>query len=338
MRAFVYNRKTTANGLKMEFSTSTPEPPEPAANHVTVQVRAISINPVDYKIIDFPIVGWGLTGKPVAQDFAGVVIKVGTNSKFEIGDRVYGCASQCCAEKLNAADSDISKMPAASTFIEAASLPTAALTSLQALKMAKIGPCSKVLIVGASGGTGSMGVMIAHQLLCPEGKLVAICGPSNMEFVKSLGAHEVVDYNDSTQFSTESPTSILKANAPFDIVYDTVTSPDSSDTVGGVSYDKILKPFRHSDGMTVAINGSPRRWISTLLGFKSKDYALFLMKKDSAQLTQIANWTDTGGIKPIIDSVFPFTAEGVTAAYEKLKGRRARGKICIDICDGTAKK
>lgn len=333
MKAYVYDSKTN-NGMILSDNHHL-RCDECPKNHLVVQVKSVSINPIDYKKPDVPFLGWGINSKPVAQDFAGTVILSGSN-KFQVGDNVFGFCSHCLTEKIIVSDSVIAKKPPSITFHEASSLPTVAMTSLQALRKggARIG--SKVAVIGASGGCGIMGVMIARQLVGQEGKVIGICGTSNADFVKSLGADAIVDYKDPLGFSGDSNSSLTK-HRPLDVVYDTVTSSDPSDSVGGISYDTVMAPFCGPNTMTVAINGGASRWIRMFTGWQGSGYALLLMNANAADLDQIGAWAEVGAIQPKIDSVFDFSEEGCSAAYGRLKSRRSRGKVVINVLDGDSK-
>jgi len=304
------------------------------AGEVLIAIRASSINPIDYKLPTFPFMGMILGNKVVGQDFSGV-IEESKSSRFNVGDKVYGFSSGTIAEKTIAKETEISMKPTTSSFIEAASLPTVALTSYQALVQAGTTIGSKVCIVGASGGCGLTGIQLAKSLVGSTGTVAAICGTQNIDFVKSLSVTDVIaDY--------KTPDVLLSENSPFlpvggfDVLYDTVTSAESKDMLNGLPYDKALSRFMTPTTKTVAINGSVSRWLNKLvLGWEEKNFNLVLCKKEGKQLQEIADFVDKKQLIPIIDSVYPFTQEGVEQAYEKLSSRRARGKIIIDVLNGS---
>jgi NADPH:quinone reductase-like Zn-dependent oxidoreductase len=159
-----------------------------------------------------------------------------------------------------------------------------------------------------------------------------------MEFVQSIlgPQHVVVDYKNPA--SITGPESILHQHKPFDLLYDTVTSTDAGDNLNGVTYDEALSPFMKpaSDGgRIVAINGPVGRWLSMMVGWQQSGFDLFLCNASSDDLKELADLIDSGEdgklIKPVIDSVYPFTAEGVAEGYKRVKSRRARGKCCIEF-------
>ncbi len=204
-----------------------------------VHVRAAALNPIDYKLPSIPVMSWTLGSRPVSQDMAGTV-QASRSPLFKAGDAVYGHATGAMAERVVANDTDIAPKPAGMTFVQAASWPTAALTSLQSLLAANVGANSKVIVAGASGGCGLTGIQIARALVGPGGIVAGICGPRNLEFVRAKGScTHVLDYTQPDSIlSAESP---LRQHVPFDAVYDTVTSPEGSDSMAGQTYDAALR-------------------------------------------------------------------------------------------------
>ena len=307
----------------------------PKQGQILVQVRAASINPVDYKKISIPVMNWGLDGKPVSQDFAGVVIDSGGCDRFQPGDSVYGNAGGCMADRIWVSETDIALKPKSMTYLQASSLPTTALTSYQALIAGGAKEGSKVVVVGASGGCGLAGIMIARSIVGAEGKVVAICGTHNIEYIKSLGVvDDVLDYKHPD--TIQSSSSILAESKPFDMVYDTVTSPDPGDSLDGKPYDEVLRPYLKKDGYICAINGSAGRWVGALTGWQGKGYKLLLKSRSGKQLTELAAMAEAGALKAVIDSTHPFTEDGVRAAFDRVKSRRSVGKVVVDIQDGDS--
>src|SRR5438105_8529422 len=126
-------------------------------------------------------------------DYAGTVEAVGKNiTQFKPGDEVFGNHFGAFAEYVVASDKGMALKPASLTFEQAASLPVAALTALQALRdSGKLQPGQKVLINGASGGVGTFAVQIAKTF---GAEVTGVCSGRNVELVRSLGADHVIDY------------------------------------------------------------------------------------------------------------------------------------------------
>ena len=150
------------------FPIATVPVPQPSASQLRVRVHAAALNPLDYKLpgmLPF-FLRWRLRGKAaVGYDFAGVVDAVGADVRgFKPGDRVFGNSvggTGTLAQYVLTAPSDVALLPAAVPFAAAATLPGSGLTSLQALT-GRLQPGASLLLMGASGGCGSLGVQIAR--------------------------------------------------------------------------------------------------------------------------------------------------------------------------------
>lgn len=327
MRAVLYGSKGA-----MVMTNGVAVPPGPSKSldpgQLLVRVHACALNPVDYKLGSLPVVSWMLRGKAVAQDFAGTVERVGTSASnsFAVGDRVFGRARGSLAEFAVADASAVAKLPARVSMTDGASLTTVGLTSLQALREGNgCASGASVLVIGASGGCGSMGVQIAK--LCGA-KVTAVCSGQNADSVRALGADVVADY---TQGDT-AMLSVLQTQAPFDCIYDCVTSPEDKDYTPLAR--QLLKP---DGGKLIAINGGGGAWTRTLLGrmmgmnLHPRWYKLILCRSDAGQLQELAQWVASGTVKPQVETIFPFTQEGVDEAYKCLKSRRTRGKLVVTV-------
>lgn len=173
------------------------DPPAPGEGEVLVRVHAASVNPADWHLVRgeplliHVIAGLRAPRDPrVGADFAGVVEADG--SGFAAGDEVFGVANGSFAELAVAKAERIARKPAHLTFEQAATLPIAGCTALQAVRdHGQLEAGQRVVIVGAAGGVGSFAVQIAKAR---GAHVTAVCGTSNIDFVRSLGADDVVDY------------------------------------------------------------------------------------------------------------------------------------------------
>jgi NADPH:quinone reductase-like Zn-dependent oxidoreductase len=173
--------------------------PEPAEREVRVRVAAASINPFDNSVVQgylkgrmehhFPLVPCG--------DFAGTVDALGAGvDGFSVGDSVFGVTGKMVlgegtlAEFATASTSTIAKRPAAVSEVEAAALPLAGVSALMSVEAIAPRPNDVVVIVGASGGIGSYAVQLAAV---SGARVIGVTGKAKTEYVKSLGAHEVID-------------------------------------------------------------------------------------------------------------------------------------------------
>lgn len=196
MKAVVRDRYGSPDVLELREV----ERPEVVDDGVLVRVRACSVNPYDYFV--------GLTGVPyvahmeagllrpkssrLGVDFAGTVEGVGRDvTRFQPGDEVFGARSGAFAEYVCVRRAVVSK-PARLTFEQAAAVPTAALTALQALRdKGRIQAGQRVLVNGASGGVGTFAVQLAKSF---GAEVTGVCSTGNVDLVRSLGADRVVDY------------------------------------------------------------------------------------------------------------------------------------------------
>lgn len=175
--------------------------PEPADDEVLVRVHASSINRSDYyafggvAVLMRPMIGGFLRPKEhqLGGDFAGVAEDVGKNvTDVQVGDDVYGVRTGAFADYVVTKNA-VAHKPQNLSFEEAAAVPIAALTALQALRdKGALQPGQRVLVNGASGGVGSFAVQLAKAL--GAGHVTAVCSTRNVERAASLGADRVIDY------------------------------------------------------------------------------------------------------------------------------------------------
>ena len=310
-------------------------PPAVKANDVLIEVRAAGLNPLDFKIragkakLALPI------KPPVALgcDVAGVVTGVGPKvTDFKEGDEVYarleklrmgGLAEQVCADA-----SVVAKKPASLTFQQAAAIPLAALTSLQALR--EVGAFTakqRVLIHAGAGGVGSLAIQIAKIL---ELHVLTTTSTKNVDFVRELGADEVIDYTKEQ----------LDAK-PRDL-------DGVFDSLGPASELASIRATRRG-GIVVGVGGlpdgafakewlpafvRPALWMMTMKRRSAAEkagvrFAYLFMRPDGAQLAEIAGWIDGGRMKQVIHASFPLAQ--VKEALAELERGRARGKIVVTI-------
>ena len=302
------------------------EVPQPAANEVLVRVKAAAVNPLDWHYMRGSPYLMRLAsgiGKPkdtrMGVDFSGVVVAVGPDvSRFKPGDEVFGGRNGAFAEFVVVPeDRAIALKPESVTFEEAASVPIAALTALQALRdSGQMQPGDKVLINGASGGVGTFAVQIAKAL---GADVHGVCSTRNVEMVRSLGADHVFDYKQENY--TES-------GNQYDLIVDMVSNHSLS------ANRRVLQP----DGRLVIVGGSKGDWIAPLVGpikailtspFVSQEIEVILARLKSEALVDVADLMSDGAITPVIDRQFALAETADAIRYSETG--RARGKILIRI-------
>jgi NADPH:quinone reductase-like Zn-dependent oxidoreductase len=299
------------------------EVPVPKDDQVLVQVRASSVNPADWYLIRgkpflVRLAGSGFLRPRTPRtgaDVAGTVTAVGKDVKeIRPGAEVLGMGSGAFAEYVTAPESTLVEKPASLSFEEAAAVPLAGLTALQALRThGKVQPGQKVLIHGASGGVGTFAVQIASAL---GAEVTAVCSTGKVDLARSLGAAHVIDY---------SKEDITKSG----LRYDLVLVVNGSRPVK--AYRRVLKP----GGACVVIGGS----IGQILRFmvfgrfarnSPKGRILtFMMTPNRPDLLFLKGMIEGGQVDPVMDRNFPLASVG--QALEYLHEGHARGKISITV-------
>jgi NADPH:quinone reductase-like Zn-dependent oxidoreductase len=296
------------------------EKPIPKANEILIKVKAVSLNQYDLHYITgtpymIHFMGAGLVNpihKILGADIAGRIEAVGSNVKqFKANDEVFGDGSfGGFAEYVCADENRFILKPSSLTFEDAAAVPMAALTALQGLRdKGKIQKGQKVLINGASGGVGSFAVQIAKIY---ETEVTAVCRNAKMDFVHSLGADHVIDYNQ---------VDITRMGQSYDLILDTAAYRSVKD------YKRILKP----GGIYALAGGSMRRLFQTMIlnMTGAKNMGVFLAQTNRDDLLLLKAFLEEGKLKPAIDKIFPLNE--VVDALWYLQDRHVKGKIVVRI-------
>jgi NADPH:quinone reductase-like Zn-dependent oxidoreductase len=293
--------------------------PEIGEGQILVEVHATNINPIDWKMREgtmamrygdeFPmILGW---------DCSGIVTEVGEGVRdFAVGDEIMArsdvSTGRCYAEYAALNTRTVVKKPSGLTHEEAGSIPLVGLTAINGLRTcANLQPGQRILIIGASGGVGTLAVQIAKNM---GAHVTGVCSEKNMELVASLGADAVVDYNKADALETDEK---------YDIIYDTVgvrTYVEAKTALTENGTYLTLVPVAEIDFF---IPGQTE-WEP------GKGY--FVAWTPTAEDLQIlADWTDEGKLRPVIDSVF--TLDQIRDAHLRSQTDRAVGKIVIKVRD-----
>ena len=310
-------------GADSMFSLAETNIPTIKSNEVLVEVCASSINPVDWKVHKvlsyFPNNGGIIKPIIAGSDLAGRVIEVGTKvSEFSVGDEVYGMKiySGAYSEYIAINAKVISKKPSNLSFAEAAAIPLAGLTAIQGLKAAKINSESKIFVIGASGGVGSLTVQLAKAL---GAEVTAVCSGKNMDLVKALGADEVIDY-----LVTDYMHHPIYQKQEFDLVYDTV----------GQQCLENCKRFLKPNGFYATIWPNFKSAFEVVRSFivRSGQRSIFPgvlpSKKDLEELTQ---YIESGKLKPVLDR--ELSLKDLNEGMSLSKSKRTVGKIVIHVKD-----
>jgi NADPH:quinone reductase-like Zn-dependent oxidoreductase len=303
------------------------EAPVPADDEVLVRIHASSINISDwYAVLGRPYVGrasMGLRGPKelrLGTDYAGQVEAVGKDvTQFRPGDEVFGARTGAWAEYVAAKeDRGIVPKPANVTFEEAAAVPVAAITALQAIRdKGQLRPGHKVLVHGASGGVGTFAVSVAKAL---GGEVTAVCSTKNVEIARSLGADHVVDYTQE-DFS--------RGGERYDLLVDVAGGRSWAD------YKRVLDPQG-----TLVIVGGPRK--NRLLGplggvirlrlggmLARRKVAFFLAQVNKEDMEVLRQLLEAGKLAPVVDRRFALSdiVEGLCYFGEA----HPQGKVVIVV-------
>jgi NADPH:quinone reductase-like Zn-dependent oxidoreductase len=306
--------------------------PEPVVGgrDVLIEVRAASLNPIDFKIREGKLKLVLPLRPPIALgcDVAGVVSATGgAVTAIAVGDEVFARLEKDrmggLAERVVADESVVAKKPARASFEEAAAVPLAGLTALQALRdVAELKAGQRVLIHAGAGGVGSLAIQIAKQL----GLWVATTtSTKNIDFVKALGADAVVDYTKQEPLP-----------ADLDAVFDTLGTTERASIaackrggivvgIGGLpdaAFARERLPWFARPAIAIATLARTRAAAQAGVRFR-----YLFMRPDGKQLAELAAWIDAGTLRPIVHRSYPLAE--FREAFAELERGRARGKIVV---------
>ena len=301
------------------------EKPAPKEDEVFVKIHAASVNPADWHMMRGGIARVFGTGvfKPkdprIGGDFAGQILALGSNiTQFHVGDDVFGgCKTGSFAEYGCAREIRIAPKPRNMSYEEAASIPIAGLTALQALRdKGQIQPGMKVLINGASGGVGTFAVQIAKAF---DTDVTAVCSTKNLELVRSLGADHVIDYTKED---------FAKTNQKYDLICDIAASHPI------FAYKRILNP----SGRFILVGSFRRPLLGTVAYYivsgklfmrGTKKFAFFIAKINTKDLEFLKELVEQGKMRAVVDRRYEL--KEIRDAMEYLGEKHARGKIVIRV-------
>ena len=321
MKAIVFREYGGPEVLKLEEVAT----PVPGDSDVLVKVQAASINDWDWQMLrGIPFANRVMAGlfRPtkihiLGSDVAGRVESVGSKvTEFRPGDEVFGDLSGCgfggLAEYVCAPEKALAKKPAGMSFDQAAATPQAGMLALQGLMKGRIQKGQKVLINGASGGSGSFAVQIAKVY---GTEVTGVCRTQKLEFVRSIGADHVIDYT-REDFTNNGKT------------YDLILDMEAHHSV--FDYKRAL----NSGGRYVAAGGPTGRILQivfigaliSLIGNKKMGLLLLRVNKDLPRMIELF---EAGSVVPVIDKTFPLNEAAEAMRYFG-EGRKM-GKVVVTI-------
>lgn len=297
--------------------------PDPGPTDLLVDVRAAEVTTADHRFrsAEFPggfwlagrlLVGlWRPRHRILGMHFAGVVRKVGSKvSRFRPGDRIFGATSRGAhAEQVTVAESGaVIATPATLTDAEAASLPFGGCSALAFMRdVGRVKPGQRVLVVGASGSVGALAIQIARHL---GAEVTGVASGPNLDLVRSLGAHHVVDYRSGT---------IFERGARYDLVFDTI----------GVTTFAACRPALTEGGAFLPLNATVLdllRSVTMRLG-RGPRIVAGISQNDVPALTELVALVESGALRPVVDRVYPL--DRIVDAHRHVDGRHKRGAVVV---------
>jgi NADPH:quinone reductase-like Zn-dependent oxidoreductase len=255
----------------------------------------------------------------VGADLAGVVQAVGRNVEgLALGDEVFGSGIGAWAEYAVARPTRLAPKPASASFEEAAAVPIAGLTALQALRdHGQLQPGEKVLINGASGGVGTFAVQLAKAF---GAEVTAVCSTRNVEQAGALGADRVVDYTreDFTRLGIRHGLMVDVAGSRSFLACRRALTPDARFVlVGGKLSYRGLGPLPHIAGTLVKSR------------LRSQTTKFFVAKVTTEHLSLLRDLIEAGKVRPVVERAYPLSEAREALAH--LGTGHARGKVAISI-------
>lgn len=323
MRAAVYDRYGSPDVLRIDDVPM----PSPGAAQVLVKVAATSVNQSDWECLRgspaYARIG-GLRSpakRTLGSDIAGVVDAVGEGvTRFRPGDEVYGdnlALMGGFAEYAVAAETSLALKPAGLTFAEASTIPQAGAIALQGTVGAAVG--RRVLVNGGGGGSGAFAIQLAKRL---GAQVTAVDNASKQDFMRSVGADDVLDYR---------RTDFTRTGRPYDLVLDLVAYRSV------FAYRRALA----RGGRYRCVGGATRAllrvvtvgWLAGRLTGRS--LGVLVVKEGPPHFEPLADLCLAGEIGIHIDRTF--SLDDVAAALAHVGEGRALGKVVVEVRSSRAR-
>ncbi|WKK82677.2 NAD(P)-dependent alcohol dehydrogenase [Marivirga arenosa] len=310
MKAVLFDRKNPYQKFQIH------EVPKPNIrdDEVLVKVHCASPNAADYRSIQMRIVPkHNILGSAIS----GIVEEVGKGiSQFKVGDEVIADLADVgmggFAEFKATKTSVLVHKPKGVSFEEAAALPVAATTALQALRKGGISKGEKVLIIGSAGGVGTFALQLAKYF---ETDVTAVCSTKSVEQSYNFGADKVIDYMQEDLFNRDDRYDLILAiNGNYPLLK--------------------CKQMLSKSGQYIAVGGSLKQIFKALLfgkilSFGKKKIKAVAAKPFSEDLAFVADLVEKGKIKPSIEKVYKM--EQTDLAMEYLSAGHAKAKVLISF-------
>ncbi|WAS94483.1 NAD(P)-dependent alcohol dehydrogenase [Nannocystis punicea] len=294
--------------------------PAPRRGELVVQVQAIGVNPVDWKMRTrgpLRLAARLLGPRPpvvFGVDFAGVVTAVGEGARVQVGDRVVGGTNFARKQRGSYADTvvvrddQVAVLPADFDMVVAGALPVAGVTaSMCVVEVGRLQAGQRALVLGASGGVGQLAVQFARHV---GGSAVGVCSTRNVELVRSLGAAAVIDYTQGD------PLVQARAHGPFHLVVD---------CAGGYPGAACRALLERGGRHVMIANESAGESLNVLVPpFSSKSV---LGRPTRGRLEAVVAAVASGAVKVRIEATLPLAQ--AEQALERSRGGRLTGKLVL---------
>jgi NADPH:quinone reductase-like Zn-dependent oxidoreductase len=293
--------------------------PRPGRGQVLVRVRAAAMNPLDWKMRrGYMRLAFALRPPAVLGfDLAGEVLESGPGAgRFKAGQAVFGSTRRpgAHAERVAVPEALLEPLPTGLSLVEAAALPAAGMSALIIVRdLAPVGAGERVLVNGAAGGLGHL----ALQLLRERGAhVVAVAGPRNLDFVRSLGAAEAVDHTRED---------FVGRGGRYDAVLDLVPNRSFPE----------CRPLLAPRGVYVTTlpGGGPiawALWTRFLSLFRDVPRCRMLMLRPTRRdLKEVARYAAAGTLRPQVEETFPLAE--AAKAHARSESGHVRGKLVLTV-------
>jgi len=313
MKAYQLNECGAPENLKL----TEVDKPAIKSNEVLIETKAISINPVDYKVRTIDGLCTAIYGEErpaiLGWDISGLVTEIGSDvDSFEVGDRVFGMvnfvgAGKVYAEYVASPADHIAKIPENISFEEAAGTTLAALTALQVMRD-KVKEGNRILIHAGSGGVGHYAIQMAKSM---GAYVISTSSAKNKDFIMSLGADEHIDYN-SQDFR--------EVLSDIDFVFDMFN--------GEILFKSVQLV---SEGGTVISIPSPEfsDKVQALAKEKNVHLAFQMVQSSGSDMSELAEMLSSGKLRAHISEQFSF--EDMVKAHKHIESGRTVGKIVVKV-------
>ncbi|KAF5324560.1 hypothetical protein D9611_004260 [Ephemerocybe angulata] len=341
-KAWVSAQKGYPPSKSLELRRDWPVLKEIKPDQVTVKIQAVALNPMGWKLMRY-LPNW-IAKRPwvVEYDLAGSVVQAGNSSGFKEGDDVYGIIDPkfgfatkqgALQEYVTLPAKDLAKRPSNISPVEAAGITITAMTAVQVLNDTNLEEGQTIFINGGSTSVGAWAIQLAKLR---GAKVVATCSKRNEEYVRSLGADEVIDYTavgPLHSYLTQNPPSTR-----YNVVLEAVGLWDSSLYSQSAAYLQpngffaTVGPLPHE--FTWGVVPQLLTWVALLVAprfltrVQAKGQTVSAGTK-AEDMELVRRLLEEGKIKPTVDSVYEF--DDAVKAFDRIITGRARGKVVVNV-------